>query len=54
MAASLLIVSLVSFARDSGYMYLPGIPTSFRPEAPWFIPSLSALSHPMQFGLSLS
>ncbi|KIN94707.1 hypothetical protein M404DRAFT_34753 [Pisolithus tinctorius Marx 270] len=53
MAASLLIVSLVSFARDNGYIYLPGIPTSFHPEAPWFIPSLSAPSHPMQLGLSL-
>ncbi|KIO01478.1 hypothetical protein M404DRAFT_28780 [Pisolithus tinctorius Marx 270] len=54
MATSLSIISLVSFARDSGYVYLPGVPISFRPEAPWFIPSLSALSHPMQLGLSLS
>ncbi|KAI6149214.1 hypothetical protein BKA82DRAFT_4353229 [Pisolithus tinctorius] len=26
------------------------VPTSFCPEAPWFIPSLSAPSHPMQLG----
>ncbi|KIN96032.1 hypothetical protein M404DRAFT_33687 [Pisolithus tinctorius Marx 270] len=54
MAASSSIISLVSFSRDSGYVYLPGVPTSFCPEAPWFILSSSAPSHPMQLGLSLS
>ncbi|KIN96841.1 hypothetical protein M404DRAFT_32889 [Pisolithus tinctorius Marx 270] len=53
MATSLLMILLVSFARDNGYVYLPGIPTSFCPEAPWFILLLSAPSHPMQLGLSL-
>ncbi|KIO03207.1 hypothetical protein M404DRAFT_27204 [Pisolithus tinctorius Marx 270] len=52
MATSSSIISLVSFARDNGYVYLPGVPTSVCPEAPWFIPSL-APSHPMQLGLSL-
>jgi hypothetical protein len=50
MATSSSVILLVSFARDNGYVYLPGIPTSFCPEAPWFIPSLSAPSHPMQLG----
>ncbi|KAI6154190.1 hypothetical protein BKA82DRAFT_4350621 [Pisolithus tinctorius] len=54
MATSSSIILLVSFARDSGYIYLPGVPTSFHPEAPWFIPSLSALSHPMQLGQSVT
>ncbi|KAI6145822.1 hypothetical protein BKA82DRAFT_4357065 [Pisolithus tinctorius] len=54
MATSSLIILLVSFARNSGYIYLPGIPTSFRPEAPWFILSLSAPSHPMQLGQSVT
>ncbi|KIO01163.1 hypothetical protein M404DRAFT_28888 [Pisolithus tinctorius Marx 270] len=53
MATSSSIILLVSFARDNGYIYLPGIPTSFHPEAPWFILLLSTPPHPMQLGLSL-
>ncbi|KAI6140978.1 hypothetical protein BKA82DRAFT_4362491 [Pisolithus tinctorius] len=50
MAASTSIISLVLFARDHGYVYLPGVPTSFCPEASWYIPSSSAPSQPIQVG----
>ncbi|KAI6156667.1 hypothetical protein BKA82DRAFT_4345729 [Pisolithus tinctorius] len=50
MAASTSIISLVPFARDHGYVYLPGVPTSFHPEASWYIPPSSAPSQPIQLG----
>ncbi|KAI5992354.1 hypothetical protein F5J12DRAFT_915488 [Pisolithus orientalis] len=53
MAASTSVISLVPFARDHGYIYLPGVPTSFRPEASWYIPPSSAPSQPTQLGQSV-
>ncbi|KAI5990502.1 hypothetical protein EDD15DRAFT_2369952 [Pisolithus albus] len=50
MATSSTVSSLVSFARENNYEYLPGIPTSSRPEASWFIPPSSMTSHPIALG----
>ncbi|KAI5985224.1 hypothetical protein F5J12DRAFT_899049 [Pisolithus orientalis] len=50
MAASTSVISLVPFARDHGYIYLPGVPTSFRPEASWYILPSSAPSQHIQLG----
>ncbi|KAI6012390.1 hypothetical protein F5J12DRAFT_911826 [Pisolithus orientalis] len=50
MAASTSVILLVPFARDHGYIYLPGVPTSFHPEASWYIPPSSAPSQPIQLG----
>ncbi|KAI6018533.1 hypothetical protein BKA83DRAFT_4496044 [Pisolithus microcarpus] len=53
MATSSMISSLVPFARDNNYEYLPGIPTSIHPEASWFIPPSSMTSHPITLGQSV-
>ncbi|KIK15423.1 hypothetical protein PISMIDRAFT_16519 [Pisolithus microcarpus 441] len=53
MATSSTISSLVPYARENNYEYLPGIPTSFCPEASWFIPPLSMTSHPRDSAFSL-
>ncbi|KIK10806.1 hypothetical protein PISMIDRAFT_20085 [Pisolithus microcarpus 441] len=53
MATSSMISLLVPFARENNYDYLPGIPTSIRPEASWFIPPSSMTSHPITLGQSV-
>jgi hypothetical protein len=50
MAVSSTISSLVSCAREHNYLYLPGLPTSFFPEASWFIPSSSTPSQAISLG----